>query len=203
MPIIGATDEGTAMKRPSLFVTLLLAAASASAALQVGDAAPAFSAEASLAGRAFTYSLSDKLAHGPVVVYFYPSAYTSGCNIQAHAFSVEHDKFVAAGASIVGVSLDSIERLNSFSADPLYCAGNFAVASDSEGKIARSFDLRVGGAVKGARDTRGVEIDHGFAERTTFVLRRDGTVAATIGGVNPEENVRQALDAVRRLGDSH
>jgi len=188
------------MKRSSLFMALLLAAVSASAALEVGDAAPVFSAEASQAGQAFTYSLKDNLAQGPVVVYFYPSAYTSGCNIQAHAFSVEHHRFVAAGASIVGVSLDSVERLNTFSADPLYCAGNFAVASDSEGRIARSFDLQVGGAVKGARDTRGVEIDHGFAERTTFVLRRDGTVAGTIGGVNPEENVRRALEVVQHLG---
>ncbi len=100
---------------------------------------------------------------------------------------------------MVGVSLDSIERLNVFSADPDYCAGKLAVASDGDGGIARSFGLRVSGAHKGATDTRGKEIDHGFTERTTFVVRRDGTVAATVGGVSPEANVAKALELVRQL----
>src|SRR5471030_1827367 len=86
----------------------------ASAALQEGDTAPAFKAQASLAGKAYAYSLKDALKKGPVVVYFYPSAFTGGCNIQAHAFAVNHEKFVAAGAPVVGVSLDSITRLNTF-----------------------------------------------------------------------------------------
>src|SRR5690349_578458 len=114
-----------------------------SAALKEGDQAPEFKAQASLAGKAFSYSLKDALKKGPVVVYFYPSAYTGGCNIQAHTFAVNHDKFVAAGASIIGVSLDSIARLNDFSADPNYCAGKIPVASDTGGKIARSYDLAV------------------------------------------------------------
>ena len=113
------------------------------AALKAGDAAPPFTAPASLAGKPFTYSLKESLAKGPVVVYFYPSAYTSGCNVQAHEFSTKTEQFAAAGASVVGVSLDSIERLNAFSADPAYCAGKLAVASDAEGRIARSFGLRV------------------------------------------------------------
>jgi thioredoxin-dependent peroxiredoxin len=183
-------------------LTALLWLASAQAALKDGDVAPAFSAEASLAGKAFTYSLKDGLAKGAVVVYFFPSAYTTGCNIQAHAFAVNVDRFAAAGASIVGVSLDSIDRLNTFSADPEYCAGKLAVASDADGRIARAYDLKVGGAVKGARDTRGAAIDHGFAERTTFVVRRDGTIAATIGGIQPEANVQRALEQVQRLAAS-
>src|ERR1039457_654037 len=119
----------------------LMASTAAFAALKAGDPAPAFSAPASLAGKPFTYSLQDSLAKGPVVVYFYPSAYTEGCNIQAHEFSSQADQFADAGATVVGVSLDSIERLNEFSADPDYCAGRLAVASDGDGRIARSFGL--------------------------------------------------------------
>jgi peroxiredoxin len=112
-------------------------ALSALAAIEVGEQAPNFDARASLAGVPFDYSLRDALAEGTVVVYFYPSAYTQGCNIQAHEFSVQMDAFTAAGASVIGVSLDSIERLIDFSADPEYCAGNLAVASDELGVIAR------------------------------------------------------------------
>jgi peroxiredoxin len=181
----------------------LLATSPAFAALNAGDPAPAFSAPASLAGKPFTYSLKDGLAKGPVVVYFYPSAYTSGCNIQAHEFSTRADQFAAAGATVIGVSLDSIERLNEFSADPDYCAGKLAVASDRDGKIARAFGLNVSDARSGATDTRGKEIDHGFTERTTFVVKRDGTVLASVGGVSPEENVARALELVRKLSASH
>jgi len=138
-----------------------------------------------------------------VVVYFYPSAYTAGCNIQAHEFSTRADQFAAAGATVIGVSLDSIERLNEFSADPDYCAGKLAVASDRDGKIARAFGLRVSDARSGATDTRGKEIDHGFTERTTFVVKRDGIVLAAVGGVSPEENVVRALELVRKLSTPH
>src|ERR1044072_6550553 len=113
------------------------------AALKDGDSAPDFTAQASLAGKEFRFSLKESLKKGPVVVYFYPSAYTQGCNLQAHTFSVNQEKFAAAGASIVGVSLDSIERLNQFSADPEFCAGKFPTASDTDGKIARSYELQV------------------------------------------------------------
>jgi len=179
----------------------LLASSAAFAALKAGEPAPAFTAPASLAGKPFTYSLKDGLAKGPVVVYFYPSAYTAGCNIQAHEFSTHADQFAAAGATIIGVSLDSIERLNEFSADPDYCAGKLAVASDRDGKIARAYGLRVSGAQPGATDTRGKEIDHGFTERTTFVVKRDGTVAAAVGGVSPDANVARALELVRKLAE--
>jgi peroxiredoxin Q/BCP len=169
------------------------------AALNAGDAAPAFQAKASMAGKAFDYSLSDSLKKGPVVVYFYPSAYTQGCNIQAHTFAENVEKFSAAGASIIGVSLDSIERLNDFSADPEYCAGKIAVASDPTGSIAKSYNLNVGAAREGAKDSRGQDIGHGFAERTTFIVTPDGKVAATVGGVSPVENVTKALEQVQAL----
>jgi thioredoxin-dependent peroxiredoxin len=185
--------------RTALLSLAALVATTALAALKAGDAAPPFTAPASLAGKPFTYSLKEGLAKGPVVVYFYPSAFTSGCNVQAHEFSTQAEQFAAAGASVVGVSLDSIERLNAFSADPDYCAGKLAVASDAEGKIARSFGLRVIDAQQGATDTRGKEIDHGFTERTTFVVRKDGTIAATVGGVSPTENVARALEQVKKL----
>lgn len=169
------------------------------AALKAGDAAPDFQTQASQAGKAFNYSLKDALQKGPVVVYFYPSAYTGGCNIQAHTFAVNVDKFAAAGASIIGVSLDSIDRLNDFSADPEYCAGKVAVASDADGAISKSYDLVVKAAAEGKKDSRGVDITHGFAERTTFIVTPDGKIAATLGGLKPAENVEQALTAVQQL----
>ena len=168
------------------------------AALEAGDSAPTFETKASLAGKAFDYSLRKALDEGPVVVYFYPSAYTQGCNIQVHEFAVNMDKFAAAGASVIGVSLDSIERLNDFSADPAYCADKLAVASDTSGEIARSYDLDVRDGREGAKDTRGVEIGHGFAERVTFIVTPDRKIAETIGGVSPMENVRKSLEAVQR-----
>ncbi len=169
------------------------------AALPEGHPAPDFQAPASLAGKAFNYTLEDALKKGPVVVYFYPSAYTGGCNLQAHSFAVNHEKFAAAGASIVGVSLDSIERLNDFSADPNYCASKFPVASDADGKISGNYDIAVKAAAPGKTDSRGEEINHGFAERTTFVVTPDGKIAATLGGLKPEENVGKALEIVEKL----
>ena len=176
-----------------------LIAIPAYAALENGADAPKFTAQASLDGKEFTYSLADSLKQGPTVVYFYPSAYTQGCNIQAHTFAINMDKFKAAGASVVGVSLDSIERLNDFSADPEYCAGQLPVASDADGSIAASYDLTVREGRAGMTDTRGVAIDHGFAERTTFVIDTDGKVVGTVGGVSPEENVMQSLALIETL----
>jgi thioredoxin-dependent peroxiredoxin len=188
-----------------ILVGLALSAAlivPAAAALKEGAAAPSFTAPASLAGKEFTYSLQDALKKGPVVVYFYPSAYTQGCNIQARTFAVNMEKFAAAGASVVGVSMDSIERLNTFSADPEYCAGKLPVASDASGAIAKSFDLNMRDMVPGAKDTKGNAIDHGFIERTTFVIDANGKVAATIetkNGVTPITNVEKSLEAVQAL----
>lgn len=190
------------MKKILLALITAAVALPAAAALKEGDTAPDFAAQASLAGKAFNYSLKTALKKGPVVVYFYPSAFTNGCNLQAHTFAVELDKFAAAGASVIGVSLDSISRLNDFSVDPNYCAGKLAVASDADGKIARSFDLNVREPAAGRKDTRGVDIDHGSVERVTYVVTPDGKVAATIGGVAPVANVEKALETVQRLAAS-
>ena len=180
------------MKKFLLGLIAIGIALPALAALEAGDNAPDFEARASLAGEAFDFSLADALAQGPVVVYFYPSAYTRGCNIQAHQFAENMDAFTAAGASVIGVSLDSIERLNTFSADPLYCAGKLAVASDENGTIAQSYDIMVRTRREGMTDTRGVAVDHDLAERTTFIVTSDGRIAETIGGVSPIENVQQS-----------
>ena len=183
------------------FATAMLAATlslPAAAALPAGAAAPTIELQAALAGKEFTYRLQDALKKGPAVVYFYPSAYTGGCNVQAHTFAENSEKFAAAGASIIGVSLDSIARLSEFSADPKYCAGKIPVASDPDGKTAQAYDLTVKN-VPGIKDSRGADIDHGFAERTTFIVAPDGKIAATIGGMKPEENVEAALAAVQKL----
>ena len=186
-------------KRQVVSLFACIASMPALAALQVGASAPAFTTQASLAGKPFTFSLKDALAKGPVVVYFYPAAYTTGCDLQAHTFAVNTDKFATAGATIIGVSLDNIQRLNDFSADPNYCAGKFATASDANGNIAKSYELKVKDGPAGLKDVRGVEIGHAFVERTTFVLTKDGKIAETITGLAPDKNVEQALEAVQHL----
>jgi peroxiredoxin Q/BCP len=174
------------------------------AALKQGDKAPDFSARASLAGKEFKFSLKDALKRGPVVVYFYPSAFTGGCNLQAHTFSENKEKFDAAGASIIGVSGDSIDRLHAFSSDPQYCAGKFAVASDADGSIAKSYNLNKMNLKPGMKDTRGEVIDHDFIERVTFVVTPDYKIAATMSSaedkISPAEHVEKALAVVKQLG---
>src|SRR6266853_2024764 len=173
------------------------------AALKVGYKAPDFSARASLAGKEFNFSLENALKKGPVVVYFYPSAYTKGCDLEAHTFAEKKDKFDAAGATIIGVSADSIARLNQFSADPEYCAGKFPVSSDADRKIANSYNLTTNSPKAGTKDVRGVEIDHDFIERVTFVIGKDHKIIATLSSaddkLSPDQHVEKALDIVQKL----
>jgi peroxiredoxin Q/BCP len=190
-----------------LFLACLLSIVAATpsfATLKDGDSAPDFKAQASLAGKEFTFSLRDALKKGAVVVYFYPAAFTGGCNLQAHTFAVNIDKFAAAGATVIGVSLDNISRLNAFSADPQYCAGKLPVASDEKGEIAKSYDVKVtdtykGQAIAKMKDSRGDEIGHSVAERTTFIIAPDGRIVATVGGVAGDANAEQALVIVQEL----
>lgn len=185
------------------FALTVLIALPVLGALKVGDAAPDFSAPASLAGKEFTFSLSDALKKGPAVVYFYPSAYTKGCDLEAHTFAEQKDKFDAAGATIIGVSADSIARLNQFSADPNYCAGRFPVASDADHKIAMSYNLAMTAAKPGATDVRGEAIDHDFIERETFVIGKDHKVIATFSSkednLTPDAHVAKSLAIVQQL----
>ncbi|MGH8288407.1 MAG: peroxiredoxin [Steroidobacteraceae bacterium] len=188
------------MKRLPLGILLMsVAALPAMAALKEGESAPQFRAQASLAGKTFTFSLRKALSKGPVVVYFYPSAYTGGCDIEAHTFAEDSGRFATAGATIIGVSLDSIQRLNDFSADPKYCAGKFPTASDVGGAISKSYDVEVHQGPPGLKDVRGIAIDHGFADRTTFVIARDGKIVSVISKVSPAEHVAKALQIVRQL----
>src|SRR5690606_17957742 len=196
-------------RRPLMKRSLMLAAlasaclgGTALAALGVGDAAPDFTLAASQAGHPFQYSLSEQLKKGPVVVYFYPAAYTGGCSIQARSFAVNHEKFTAAGASVVGISQDRIERLNEFSADPEYCAGKVAVASDAEGKVSKAFNLVVKQSAPGRTDQKGVAILHASVERTTFIVAPDGKVAAVLSDLPPAANVAQSLQAVQALAQT-
>ena len=192
------------MKR--MVVGLILSSAlalPAMAALKQGTSAPDFSTQASVAGKDFKFSLAEALKKGPVVVYFYPSAYTGGCNIEAHTFAINQEKFAAAGATILGVSHDSIARLNDYSKDPEYCAGKFPVASDPDGAIAKSYDLKVAEKQAGAKDTRGTEIDHAFTERTTFVIAPDSRIVAVFSSaddkISPADHVTKSLEAVKGL----
>lgn len=195
------------MNRKSLLAALAVAVmlpAISLAALKTGSTAPSFKAEASLAGKPFKFSLDEALKKGPVVVYFYPSAYTQGCNVQAHTFAENIDQFHAAGATVIGVSLDSIQRLNEFSADPDYCAGKLPVASDVDGKIARSYGLEIKDGfmnmkAKTMKDSRGQEIGHDFTERVTFIVVPGGKITHTIGDMSPKDNVMAALAAVKEI----
>jgi peroxiredoxin len=193
------------MKRDTFFGLTICAALClpALAALTTGERAPDFSAPASLAGKEFNFSLQSALKKGPVVVYFYPSAFTGGCDVEAHTFAQEKDKFSAAGATIIGVSADSIARLNQFSADPSYCAGRFPVASDADGKIAALYGLAVSPGKPGLKDVRGVDIGHDFIERETFVIGKDNKIVAAFSSkadhLTPDAHVTKSLKVVQHL----
>jgi len=173
------------------------------AALPTGAKAPVFSATASRSGQSFHFSLADALAKGPVVVYFYPAAYTGGCDLEAHTFATHKDAFTRAGATIIGVSADSIERLDKFSADPDYCAGKFAVASDPHGKIAATYGLKMVPPQKGVTDVNGDPVTHGFLPRTTFVIDGNGKIVAVFSSktdhIRPDQHVTRALEIVKKL----
>jgi thioredoxin-dependent peroxiredoxin len=185
-----------------LVVGLLAAfcATPALAALKAGDMAPDFTAQGSLGGQPITFHLKDALKKGPVVIYFYPSAYTGGCDLEAHTFAESKDKFDAVGASIIGVSADDLTRLKQFSADPNFCAGKFPIASDADTKIAQSYNLNVSPVRSGAKDVNQVEINHAFIERVTYVVGKDGKIIATLSsksdGLSPDQHVDKSLAIV-------
>ena len=185
------------------FSLLIASSGFAQSILSKGDVAPVFTAKASLAGSEFDFSLKNALAKGPVVVYFYPSAYTGGCDAEAHAFAELKDKFTAAGATIIGVSADDIKRLNAFSSDPQYCAGKFPVASDPQGEIAAKYGLTMGAAKVGIKDLSGQDLTHGFIPRTTFVIDKEGKIAAVFSSntdhISPTDHVDKSLAIVKGL----
>ena len=190
-----------------LAIVFAVCSSSAFAALKPGAKAPNFSAPASLAGKDFHFSLRKALKKGPVVVYFYPSAFTGGCELEAHTFAQNKDKFTDAGATIIGVSEDSLKRLNQFSADPKYCAGKFPVAANPSGSIGAKYGVTAfhphPPKGKPIKDVRGVVIHHGFFARTTFVINKEGKIVAEFSSkadhLTPPEHVTRALAIVRKL----
>ncbi|MGN6530543.1 MAG: peroxiredoxin [Ginsengibacter sp.] len=171
--------------------------------LSKGATAPMFTTKASLAGNEFDFALKKALAKGPVVLYFYPAAYTGGCDLEAHTFAELKDKFTAAGATIIGVSADDIQRLRSFSSNPDYCAGKFAVASDSGGKIAATYGLQLVPPQPGVKDVTGELVTHGFIPRTTFVIDKNDKIVAVFSSktdhISPDEHVKKSLEIVSKL----
>ncbi|HXS58521.1 MAG TPA: peroxiredoxin [Hanamia sp.] len=171
--------------------------------LSKGSAAPMFTTKASLAGNEFDFALKNALAKGPVVLYFYPAAYTGGCDLEAHTFAEVKDKFTAAGATIIGVSADDIQRLKSFSSNADYCAGKFPVASDPGGKIAATYGLKLTPPQPGVKDVTGVQVTHGFIPRTTFVIDKNDKIVAVFSSgtdhISPDEHVKRSLAIVSKM----
>jgi peroxiredoxin len=171
-----------------LFATLLLVLAGQSlAALEPGAPAPDFTTAASLAGKEFQFKLSDALKKGPVVLYFYPAAFSTGCTIEAHDFAEATGKFEAMGATVIGVSHDDIATLNKFSVSE--CRNKFAVAADPDLKIIKSYDAKLPVV--------------GYADRTSFVIVPDGTVSYVYSALNPEKHVSNTLAAVQEWRVKH
>lgn len=153
------------------------------AQLAPGEKAPMFQAPAALSGQPFEFDLQTALDRGPVVVYFYPKAFTSGCTIEAQLFAQASDDFKAVNATVVGVSGDNIETLKKFSEGP--CGGKFAVAADPKGQIIKAYDA-------------GLAIIPGMADRISYAIAPDGTILETYESMSPDKHVSQTLEAVRQ-----
>lgn len=154
----------------------------AHAALEVGDMAPDFTTQAAMAGQTFTYRLADALKTGPVVLYFYPAAFTPGCTIEAHNFAEAVDQYKALGASVIGVSHDDIDTLKRFSVSE--CRGRFAVAADPERRISQSYDARM-------------RLLPRYASRVSYVIAPTGKVIYVYSSLSPDKHVANTLAAVR------
>jgi thioredoxin-dependent peroxiredoxin len=164
-------------------IALLLIATQALAALRVSQPAPNFTAKATLGGREFVFSLSQALTQGPVVVYFYPAAFTQGCTVEAHEFAAAMPDFKAAGATVIGVSGDDIGTLDKFSVSE--CQSKFAVASDGDHKIMTAYDAKVPLL--------------SFAMRTSYVIGQDGKIRFSYTDMDPDQHVSRTLAALRGL----
>jgi peroxiredoxin len=161
-------------------------ASPAFAALKVGDAAPSFSAPAYLAGQPFTFNLADALKKGPVVVYFFPAAHTSGCNVEAHLFSEAIDKFKAENTTVIGVTAGNTDQLAAFSKETEHCGGKFPVAADPDAKIAKLYDSLL-------------LLRPGWSDRTSYLIAPSGSIAYAYTALSPDKHVQEMLDAVKML----
>jgi thioredoxin-dependent peroxiredoxin len=178
------------MKRSLFILTLVstMLALPAFASLNVGAKAPLFTAEASLGGNVYSFSLADALKKGPVVVYFYPAAFTKGCTIEAHDFAEAMPEFQALGATVIGVSHDNIDTLKKFSVSE--CRSKFPVAADTDQKIMRSYDAIMPVVTK-------------YANRTSYVIAPDGTIIYTYTNLNPDQHVANTLAALKSWESQH
>ena len=164
-------------------LALLALATPALADLKVGAPAPDFTLPATLGGKEFTFRLADALKKGPVVVYFYPAAFTSGCTVEAHDFAAAMPQFSAAGASVIGVSHDDIKTLDKFSTSE--CQSKFPVAADADKKVMKSYDATM---------LLGIT-----ASRTSYVIGQDGKVKFAYSNLDPDGHVAGTLKAAQAL----
>lgn len=179
---LALADRKTPM-RSWFALLLMLVAMPVFAALKVGDPAPDFTTQASLGGKVFQFQLSASLKQGPVVLYFYPAAFTPGCTVEAHNFAEAIDQFRALGATVIGVSNDSIETLNKFSVSE--CRSKFAVAADTSQSIMKSYDAVLG-------------IVTAYANRTSYVIAPEGRIIYVYTNMSPDQHVANTLAALRQ-----
>ncbi len=151
-------------------------------AVEIGQQAPDFTAPAVVDGRVFSFSLRASLRQGPVVLYFFPAAFSEGCSIEAREFADAVDSFKALGATVVGVSGGSLDMLSRFSVK--VCNGKFALVSDESQRIMKAYD-----AVMQTRPD--------FASRTSYVIAPDGSVLLRYGDLSPHDHVARTLAALR------
>ena len=170
------------MKRYFLSIVGCLLAAPLYAALQPGAVAPDFTTEATLGGQPFKFALADALKNGPVVLYFYPAAFTKGCTVEAHEFAEATEKFKSLGATVIGVSHDSIDTLNKFSVSE--CRSKFAVASDADKKISKAYDADL--------------FITSYSNRTSYVISPGGKIIYQYTALNPDKHVENTLAAVQK-----
>ena len=161
---------------------LLLAAAPAFAALKDGSKAPDFTLQATQGGKVFTFALADALKNGPVVLYFYPAAFTPGCTVEAHDFADAIDQYKSLHATVIGVSHDPLDKLQKFSVSE--CRSKFAVAADTDQAVEKSYDAVLDKAPQ-------------YANRTSYVIAPDGTIIYTYTNLKPDDHVKNTLDALK------
>ena len=179
------------MKRILAIAAILgaaMTAGTANASLAVGAKAPDFTAQASLGGKEFTFSLADALKKGPVVLYFYPAAFTKGCTIEAHDFADATDQFKAMGATVIGVSHDDIATLDRFSTSE--CRSKFAVAADPDKKVIKSYDENMSMFLP-------------YSNRTSYVIAPDSTVLMVYSALDPDQHVAKTMAAVKAWESAH
>lgn len=173
------------MRTLALAAALSLAVAvPAWAALPDGATAPTFTARGSLAGKVRSFSLDEALKKGPVVLYFFPAAFTKGCTLEAHDFAEATATFKRYHATVVGITAGNIARIAEFSA--LECRNKFLVAADPNAKIAASYDAR----------SRG---NPAISDRTSYAIAPNGRIFASYTDNDPDLHVRKMLDAVKSL----